>query len=87
MEVFEAIEILNDSMPKGVNCLDELTFFKHTYIRGRRQRGHGSNYAPALFQMRYGINMKQVLLVLSGQRMPWKDSIMPCNRCLHVITQ
>lgn len=31
--------------------------------------------------------MKQVLLVLPGQRMPWKDAIMPCNRCLLVINQ
>lgn len=37
-------------MPQDVHHLDELTtFFEHTYVRGRRQRGRGHNFGPALF--------------------------------------
>lgn len=49
-DVDEAFDILADSMPQDVHHLDELTtFFEHTYVRGRRQRGRGHNFGPALF--------------------------------------
>ena len=49
-DVEEAFELLADSMPSDVDHLDELTtFFEHTYIRGRRQRGRGEVYGPALY--------------------------------------
>lgn len=52
VDVFEAFEILADSMPEGVDRLDELTtFFEHTYVRGRKQRSRGSSHGPALFQI------------------------------------
>lgn len=49
-DVLEAFELLVEVMPAEVDHLDELTtFFEHTYIRGRRQRGRGEIYGPALF--------------------------------------
>lgn len=49
-DVIEAFERLVEAMPQGIDHLDELvTFFEHTYIRGRRLRGRGDNYGPALF--------------------------------------
>src|SRR6218665_1627101 len=42
-------------------------------------------YSVVVEDRQPGINTKQVLLVLPGQRMPWKDGIMPCSRCLRVI--
>jgi len=51
-DVCEAFDILADSMPTNVDHLDEVTtFFEHTYIRGRRQRGRGDHYAPAIFSI------------------------------------
>lgn len=49
-DVIEAFEILVDTMPPNIDHLDELTtYFEHSYIRGRRQRGRGEVYNPALF--------------------------------------
>jgi hypothetical protein len=49
-DVIEAFELLVESMPADIEHLDELvTFFEHTYIRGRRQRGRGETYNAALF--------------------------------------
>ena len=48
--VLEGFEILVETMPQGFDHLDELvTYFEHTYVRGRRHRGRGDNYGPALF--------------------------------------
>lgn len=48
-DVTEAFELVVDTMPE-VDHLNELTtFFEHTYIRGRRLRGRGEVYGPALF--------------------------------------
>ena len=48
-DVPEAFDLLAESMP-AVEHLDELlTYFEHTYIRGRRQRGRGDNYNPPPF--------------------------------------
>jgi hypothetical protein len=50
-DVLEAFELLTDGMPE-VDRLDELTtFYEHTYIRGRRQRGRGGVYGPAMFSI------------------------------------
>jgi MULE transposase domain len=52
-DVLEAFDILEDSQPQDIDHLDELTsYFEHTYVRGRRQRGRGDHYAPALFPLR-----------------------------------
>jgi hypothetical protein len=49
-DVLEAFELLVDTMPNDVDHMDEITsFFEHTYIRGRRQRGRGEIYGPAIF--------------------------------------
>ena len=49
-DVMEAFELLIESKPDDVDHLDEITtFFEHTYIRGRRHRGRGEVYGPALF--------------------------------------
>ena len=57
MDVF-LFEILADSKPEDVDRLGELTtVFEHLYVRGRRQRGRGSNYASALFQTELGDKM------------------------------
>lgn len=49
-DVGEAFDILTNSMPEDVDHLDEVTtFFEHTYVRGRRQRGRGDNYGTAMF--------------------------------------
>jgi len=33
-------------MPHGIDHMDDVvTYFEHTYIRGRRLQGRGSNYA------------------------------------------
>ena len=49
-DVIEAFNLLAESMPPGNDLLDDLvTFFKETYVRGRRQRGRGEAYSAALF--------------------------------------
>jgi hypothetical protein len=48
-DVPEAFDLLTESMPQ-VDHLDEvITYFEHTYVRGRRLRGRGDNFGPALF--------------------------------------
>lgn len=47
-DVNEAFELLLDETPADVDHMDEIvSFFEHTYIRGRRQRG--GRYGPATF--------------------------------------
>jgi len=49
-DVTEAFDLLVDSMPQGIDRMDEVvTYFEHTYIRGRRLRGRGGNYREASF--------------------------------------
>jgi len=51
-DVTEAFDLLVDSMPQGIDRMDEVvTYFEHTYIRGRRLRGRGDscNYREASF--------------------------------------
>lgn len=50
-DVVEAFELLVDTMPDADHVDEVTTFFEHTYIRGRRQRGRGEVYGPALFPM------------------------------------
>jgi len=48
-DVPEAFDLLANSMA-DVEHLDEVvTYFEHTYIRGRRLRGRAENYRPATF--------------------------------------
>lgn len=48
-DVLDYFDLFAESMPQP-DCLAELpTYFELTYIRGRRLRGRGNNYASALF--------------------------------------
>lgn len=47
--VSEAFDMLSETMPHVENLDVLVTFFEHTYVRGRRLRGRGDNYSPALF--------------------------------------
>jgi len=47
-DVTEAFVLLVDSIPQGIDRMDEVvTYFEHTYIRGRRLRGGKDNYREA----------------------------------------
>jgi len=49
-DVLDAFEALVEIMPNDIDHLDELvSYFEHTYIRGRRLRGRTENYGPSLF--------------------------------------
>lgn len=49
-DVVDAFEILAETMPEDVEHVAEVTsFFEHTYVRGRRQRGRAATYGAALF--------------------------------------
>ena len=50
-DVGEAFDILTESMPT-IDHMDELvTFFEHTYVRGRRLRGRVEAYGPPMFNI------------------------------------
>lgn len=50
-DVAESFDTLAECMPT-IDHMDELlTYFEHTYIRGRRMRGRGENYAEPLFSI------------------------------------
>ena len=48
-DVEEAFELLAESMPVTEHMNELVTYFEHTYIRGRRLRGRGDNHGPPLF--------------------------------------
>jgi len=48
-DVVDSFELLAESMPQHDRMAELLSYFEHTYIRGRRLRGRGDNYASALF--------------------------------------
>ena len=48
-DVAEAFDLLAESMPSHDRMNELLSYFEHTYVRGRRLRGRGENYRPALF--------------------------------------
>ncbi|KII61414.1 hypothetical protein RF11_12829 [Thelohanellus kitauei] len=48
-DVSEAFDLLAESMPRHEKMDELLSYFEHTYIRGRRVRGREENYAPAPF--------------------------------------
>ena len=50
-DVVEAFELLVESMPPAEHMDELVTYFEHTYIRGRRQRGRGENYGPPRFSI------------------------------------
>ncbi|CAK8677848.1 unnamed protein product [Clavelina lepadiformis] len=48
-DVDESFLILADSMPDHEKMPELLSYFEHTYIRGRRRPGRGENYGSAIF--------------------------------------
>jgi hypothetical protein len=48
-DVLDAFEEVATAMPQHQGMDELLTYFEHTYIRGRRLPGRGHNYRPALF--------------------------------------
>lgn len=48
-DVSEAFDLLAEQMPEHEKMDELLSYFEHTYIRGRRLRGRGHNYGSATF--------------------------------------
>ena len=48
-DVEDAFETLAEIMPQDDRVNDVVTYYKHTYVRGRRRPGRGNNYAPPVF--------------------------------------
>ncbi|KII70251.1 hypothetical protein RF11_03682 [Thelohanellus kitauei] len=48
-DVSEAFDLLAESLPRHEKMYELLSYFKHTYIRGRRVRGREENCAPSVF--------------------------------------
>jgi hypothetical protein len=48
-DVAESFDLLAEDMPEHDRMNELLSYFEHTYIRGRRLRGRGHNYGPAMF--------------------------------------
>lgn len=49
--VVEAFDVLADDPPDTEHIDELLSYFEHTYVRGRRQRGRGNNFGPPLFSI------------------------------------
>jgi len=50
-DVADAFDILAEDMPAHDHMNELVSFFEHTYIRGRRLRGRNANFGPALFSI------------------------------------
>ena len=50
-DVPEAFDVLAESMPDADHLDEVVTYFEHTYVRGRRLRGRGENYGAPLFSI------------------------------------
>ena len=48
-DIVSSFEALAAEMPQHSSMDELLSYFEHTYIRGRRMPGRGDNYRPALF--------------------------------------
>ena len=48
-DVAEAFEVLVEFIPQPDGLTDLVTYFEHTYIKGRRLRGRTEQYGPAVF--------------------------------------
>lgn len=48
-DVIASYDTLMGSMPANEKVNDVCTYFEYTYVRGRRLRGRGDNYAPPVF--------------------------------------
>lgn len=48
-DVSDAFDMLVEQMPANEKINDVVTYFEHTYIRGRRRPGRTATYGPAIF--------------------------------------
>ena len=48
-DVAESFDVLTESMPEHEKMNELLSYFEHTYIRGRRLHGRRNNYGSAMF--------------------------------------
>ena len=48
-DVAESFRLLSEQMPEHEKMNELLSYFQHTYIRGRRLRGRGNHYGSATF--------------------------------------
>lgn len=48
-DVAESFDLLTEQMPEHDKMNELLSYFEHTYIRGRRLRGRGNNFGSATF--------------------------------------
>ena len=45
----DAFDLLPESMPPHDHMDELISFFEHTYVRGRRLKGRAAVYGPTLF--------------------------------------
>ena len=74
--VNEAFDLLAESMPEHDKMNELLSYFEHTYIRGRRLRGRYSNYGAATFQSHSGTNTNLLATVSHVLQTSSRDGIM-----------
>ena len=67
-DVVEAFELLVESMPPAEHMDELVSYFEHTNIRGRRQRGRGETKAHPVFPSTYEINATPLPMELREQR-------------------
>jgi len=48
-DVQEAFDLLTESFPQAEHTNEVVSYFEHTYVRGRRLRDRGDNYSPPIF--------------------------------------
>jgi hypothetical protein len=85
-DIPEAFDLLAESMPQ-VDRMDEIiTYFEHSYVRGRRLRGRGDNYGSALFPIE---TWNQVEAAANGIARTnnvcegWHNSLQSLLQCSH----
>jgi hypothetical protein len=52
-DVIDAFDALVEVMPANELVQDVVTYFEHTYVRGRRRPGRGEHYGPSIFPIKF----------------------------------
>lgn len=86
-DVVEAFELLVETMPIDVDHLEEvISFFEHTYVRGRRQRGRGEHFGQPLFAIdmwnQYSAGMDGIARTTNSVE-GWHHSLLSLFQCSH----
>ena len=87
-DVSASFDLLADSMPQTDHMDELVTYFEHTFVRGRRLRGRADNYAPPLFAAASWNQMEA-----AGDGMPrtnnicegWHNGLQSLLQCSHPI--